>query len=83
MTARSCCALYWGEEVDKRFDISVDGTLVARERRATKPEKRFVGMDYPLPTALTRGKQSVRVRLETRGKDAFIYEARTLTAKIR
>ena len=73
--------LYWGEEVNKRFDISIDGTKIASERRATRPEKRFVGVDYPLPAELTRGKKAVRVRFETHGTDAFIYEARTLTAE--
>lgn len=70
--------LYWGEEVAKNFDISIGGTLIANERRAVPPEKRFVGVDYPIPAALTDGMRVIRVRFETRGTDAFIYEARTL-----
>jgi len=70
--------LYWGEEVAKNFDISIGGTLIANERRAVPPEKRFVGVDYPIPAALTDGMRAIRVRFETRGTDAFIYEARTL-----
>lgn len=73
-------ALYWGEEVNKNFDISVEGTRIANERRATPPVKRFVGVDYPIPEALTRGKDKVTVRFETRGSDAMVYEARTLEA---
>ena len=73
--------LYWGEEVDKRFDVIVEGVRVATERRATEPEKRFVGIDYPLPPALVAGRKSVRVRFETRGTDAFIYEVRTLSGE--
>jgi hypothetical protein len=73
-------ALYWGEEVNKNFDISVEGTRIANERRAAPPVKRFVGRDYPIPEALTRGKDKVTVRFETRGTDAFVYEARTLEA---
>ena len=42
------------------------------------PVKRFVGVDYPIPEALTRGKDKVTVRFETKGTDAFVYEARTL-----
>ena len=73
-------ALYWGEEVNKNFDISIEGTRIANERRATQPVKRFVGVDYPIPEALTRGKDKVTVRFETRGSDAMVYEARTLEA---
>lgn len=74
-------ALYWGEEVNKNFDISVEGTRIANERRAASPMNRFVSVDYPLPEALTRGKDKVIVRFETRGTDAFVYEARTLEAR--
>jgi DUF1680 family protein len=73
--------LYWGEEVGKNFDISVDGTRIANERRAVPPVKRFINMDYPIPEALTRGKAKVTIRFETKGTDAFLYEARTLEAK--
>ena len=73
-------ALYWGEEVAKNFDVSVGGVRIANERRATASEKRFVGVDYPIPAELKRGKTSIRVRFETRGTDAFIYEVRTLKA---
>lgn len=72
--------LYWGEEVDKHFTISIDGTQIATERRKATPEKKFVGVDYPVPFPLTRGKDKVRVRVETRGTDAFLYEARMLGA---
>jgi len=74
-------ALYWGEEVNKNFDISVEGTRIANERRAVAPVNRFVNVDYPIPEALTRGKDKVIVRFETRGTDAFVYEARTLEAR--
>jgi DUF1680 family protein len=70
--------LYWGEEVRKNFDISVEGTRIANERRAAEPVKRFVGIDYTIPEELTRGKEKVTVRFETKGTDAFVYEARTL-----
>lgn len=71
-------ALYWGEEVDKNFVILVDGQLIATERRAAKPEKKFVTVEYPIPPQLTQGKSSVTVRFETRGSDAPVYEARML-----
>jgi uncharacterized protein len=74
-------ALYWGEEVNKNFDISVERTRLANERRAVPPEQRFVSVDYPISEALTRGRDKVMVRFETRGSDAFVYEVRTLEAR--
>nr|WP_243852957.1 glycoside hydrolase family 127 protein [Sphingomonas naasensis] len=71
-------ALYWGEEVAKNFDISVEGARIANERRAAAPAKRFVAVEYPIPEALTRGKDKVIIRFETKGTDAFVYEVRTL-----
>ena len=73
-------ALYWGEEIDKDFEIRVDGALLAHERRKAQPEKRFVHRDYSIPEALTRGKSKIVVRFETRGSDAPVYELRTLGA---
>ena len=75
-------ALYWGEEVNKNFDVIVEGVRVANERREAPPEKRFVGVNYPLQPGLTRGKNKVRVRFETRGTDAFVYELRMLKAGV-
>jgi hypothetical protein len=76
-------ALYWGEEIDKDFEIKVDGKQVAHERRKAQPVKRFVSEDYAIPAALTRGKSKIVVRFETRGSDAPVYELRTLTADAR
>jgi DUF1680 family protein len=72
--------LYWGEETAKRFDILVDGVKLSSENRDTPPVERFIAVDYPLPPAMTEGKDRIRVRFETQGTDAFIYEVRTLQA---
>jgi len=74
-------ALYWGEEVDKNFTVVVEGETIASERRAAVPIKEFVGVDYPIPERLTAGKDSVRVRFETQGSDAPVYEVRVLAAE--
>src|SRR5690606_11435064 len=74
-------ALYWGEEIDKHFEIRVDGTPVAVERRASAPVRAFVAVDYPLPAALTEGRTAITVRFETLGSDAPVYEVRTLSAR--
>jgi hypothetical protein len=71
-------ALYWGEEVNKDFEISIDGEVLARERRAHEPVREFVAREYPIPRALTRGKSRVTVRFETRGTDAPVYGVRML-----
>jgi DUF1680 family protein len=76
-------ALYWGEETNKDFIILVDGEQIAEERRAESPVKEFVAKDYPIPPALTAGKSKVRVRFETRGTDAPVYEVRMLEAEAR
>ena len=69
---------YWGEEIDKDFDIRIDGLLLARERRPGPPRRAFVWRDYPLPAAMTRNRERVRVRFETRGSDAPVYVVRML-----
>jgi uncharacterized protein len=72
--------LYWGEDVNKDFAILVDGKELAREQRKAEAVKRFVAIEYPLPSDLVSGKNQIRVRLETHGSDAPFYELRTVTA---
>jgi len=72
--------LYWGEDVNKDFAILVNGKELVREKRKAESVKRFVAVEYPLPPELTRGKDKIRVRFETRGTDAPFYELRTVTA---
>lgn len=71
-------ALYWGEETGKHFEISIDGERIAVERRDEPPKKEFVARDYPIPLSLTQGQSTVRVRFETKGSDAPVYEVRML-----
>ncbi|UZK68965.1 glycoside hydrolase family 127 protein [Sphingomonas sp. S1-29] len=70
--------LYWGEEVDKHFAVSVNGRQIAVERRPGPAQKRFVTADYALPAELVGDAAQIRVRVETIGTDAMVYEARTL-----
>ncbi|RKF17642.1 glycoside hydrolase family 127 protein [Altericroceibacterium spongiae] len=74
-------ALYWGEEIEKNFTIAIDGQKIAEERRPGPARKEFVAVDYPIPENLTRGKDMVRVRFETQGTDAPVYEVRMLDAQ--
>jgi hypothetical protein len=71
-------ALYWGEDVNKDFEILVDGRSLAIERRKASPVREFVAREYPVPPAWTRGRRQVRVRVLTHDSDATIYECRML-----
>jgi DUF1680 family protein len=73
--------LYWGEDVKKNFEISIDGRTLARERREGDPVNRFVAVDYALPPELVPSKDKVTVRIETQGSDATVYEVRMLRAE--
>ena len=74
-------ALYWGEEVDKNFEVRVDGRLIAQERRDRAPTSEFHAVEYALPAELTAGKDAVEIRFVTRGSDAPVYAVRMLHAE--
>jgi hypothetical protein len=57
-------ATYWGEERDRRFNILIDGTVLASEQLNGSGPSEFFERDYPIPEALIQGKSSVRVRFE-------------------
>jgi DUF1680 family protein len=78
--ANALRVLYWGEDVNKSFDILVDGKLLVHEDRKGEPVKRLVAVEYPLAAQLTQGVDTIRVRFETRKTDAPFYELRTVTA---
>ncbi len=57
-------ATYWGEERNRRFNILVDGVIVAKEKLDADSPGEFFDKDYPIPTTLTVGKSTIRVRFE-------------------
>jgi len=57
-------ATYWGEERNRAFDILIDGEKIAAQMLEAPKPGEFVSMDYPVPEALTRGKDSVLVRFQ-------------------
>jgi hypothetical protein len=57
-------ATYWGEERDKFFDILVDGTRIATEQLTGEHPGDFFDKNYPIPEALTKGKQAVKIRFQ-------------------
>jgi hypothetical protein len=71
-------ALYWGEDVDKDFEILVDSRSLTIEPRKGAPLREFVAREYPIPADWTRGRARARVRFLTHGTDATVYECRML-----
>jgi len=57
-------ATYWGEERNKLFHILIDGTRIATQALQRERPGAFFTIDYPIPEALTRGKEQVMVRFE-------------------
>ncbi|MBA14880.1 MAG: hypothetical protein CMN73_00785 [Sphingomonas sp.] len=55
-------ATYWGFERNRRFDIMIDGVKLATQTLQEDKPGDFFSVDYPIPEALTHGKESVRVR---------------------
>jgi hypothetical protein len=66
--------------VNKDFAILVDGKELVREQRKAAPVKRFVAVEYPLPTEPTSSKDKIRIRFEARGTDAPFFELRSVTS---
>lgn len=56
-------ATYWGGDAGGReFDVLVDGQVVATQKLDNNKPGEFFDAEYPLPTGLTKGKQSVTVK---------------------
>ncbi|MDP3800571.1 glycoside hydrolase family 127 protein [Brevundimonas sp.] len=60
MTLQTTC---WGGERDRLFHIEVDGVRIATQRLHAEVPGRFFDVDYPVPPALTAGKDKVRIRI--------------------
>jgi len=76
-------ATYWGDETGRTFDILVDDVKVATQRLDKDRPGKFLDVDYPLPEALTRGKDKVRVRFvpHDRSSAGPVFGVRLYTAK--
>jgi DUF1680 family protein len=57
---------YWGSESGPRtFDILVDGAKIATQTLANNRPDEFFDVEYPIPEALTHGRQQVTVRFQS------------------
>jgi hypothetical protein len=57
-------ATYWGEERNRRFDILVDGVVVAKEKLDGSRPGEFFDQSYPIPPELTKNKSTIKVRFQ-------------------
>ncbi|UCH35056.1 MAG: glycoside hydrolase family 127 protein [Armatimonadota bacterium] len=63
--AMTLACTYWGDDVPpRRFDILVDGEVVATQSLNRDKPGEFFDVEYPIPAELTRGKSKVTVRFE-------------------
>ena len=74
---------YWGSERGITFDILVDGVKVASQDLDRNRPEEFFEVTYPIPPALTRGKDHVRVQFQARpdGVTAMVFECTLLKAE--
>ncbi len=62
---------YWGSEVNRSFNIVVDGTVIAHEVLNGHQPGGWMDIDYSIPEALTAGKAKITVRFDPQdGKTA-------------
>ena len=55
---------YWGEDRGRQFDVMIDGQKLATERLTASHPGAYFDQVYPLPVALTKGKQKVTLRFQ-------------------
>jgi DUF1680 family protein len=55
---------YWGEDRGRQFDIIIDGQKLAAEHLTASHPGVYFDQVYPLPAALTKGKEKVTLRIQ-------------------
>lgn len=55
---------YWGSDLNRLFDIYVEGEKVATQRVNVNFPGDFFDVEYPLPLALTKGKNKITVKFQ-------------------
>ena len=73
---------YYGGDEGRQFDVLVDGQVIATQQLAGKRAGAALFGVYPLPPELTRGKQSVMVRLQPKPGSVAggVFDLRTIRA---
>ncbi|MFD1875681.1 beta-L-arabinofuranosidase domain-containing protein [Hymenobacter bucti] len=69
--ANTLLLTYWGMDNRGRvFDVLVDGEKIATEDLNRYKESRFYDVSYPIPPALTKGKQQVKVTFQAKANNS-------------
>ncbi len=55
---------YWGSDLNRLFDIFVDGEKIATQRVNVNFPGDFFDIDYPIPEELTKGKNKITVNFQ-------------------
>ncbi len=71
---------YWGGHRDRSFDILAGDVKIASQSLSGEKPGEFLEMRYPLPPAVTAGKDFVIVKFQARDKQGAgpLFEARTV-----
>jgi len=74
---------YWGEDRGREFSILVDGKAIGDEKLDRNAPGKFFNQDYPIPSELVQGKDSITVRFEPKQGSVAggFYNASILKAK--
>jgi hypothetical protein len=74
-------ATYWGDERPRQFEIFIDGQRLAQQGLAFDHPGKFFDVAYPIPEAMIRGKNTVRVRFAPlpRNTAGPVFGVRTFT----
>jgi DUF1680 family protein len=74
-------ASYWGmDNRGRKFDVYVDGKLIATEDLNKYKESRFYEIPYAIPAELTKGKKTVTVKMHGQEKNSAgpVYNIRMI-----
>jgi hypothetical protein len=76
---------YLGDDKDRKFDVQVEGKIIATVEWAGGKSNKFYDIEYPIPEELILGKQKVTVKIDANyGKTAGrVFGCRTIRGKTR
>ena len=74
--------MYWGQDRGRRFDIQIDGKVIATQK-FEGGKKDYYGVEYPISRELTAGKKKVTVRFQApkKGIAGGVFDLRIVTVK--
>ncbi|MPT48645.1 MAG: glycoside hydrolase family 127 protein [Sphingobium sp.] len=74
---------YWGSERSRGFDILIDGKLLVTQKLNNDNPGKFFDVETPIPEAMTKGKQKVRIRFQPHERSSAgpVFGVKIFTAK--